>query len=108
MVRCAAGVLGPDLWQGRRAPPVRGPSRWLPRLPQWLAPSNAGLASSIPISMLITYRGWGRAAREWGGAHDEQGTVTSGAPSSRCPHGGTLAPAARAGAAAWQPPYAAV
>ncbi len=37
-----------------------------PRLPQWLAPSIAGLALSIPISMLSSYRRWGQQAREWG------------------------------------------
>jgi membrane glycosyltransferase len=37
-----------------------------PRLPQWLAPSIAGLALSIPISMLSSYRRWGQQARKWG------------------------------------------
>jgi membrane glycosyltransferase len=37
-----------------------------PRLPQWLAPSIAGLALSIPISMLSSYQRWGQQAREWG------------------------------------------
>jgi membrane glycosyltransferase len=37
-----------------------------PRLPQWLLPSIAGLALSIPISILSSYQRWGRQAREWG------------------------------------------
>jgi membrane glycosyltransferase len=37
-----------------------------PRLPQWLAPSIAGLALSIPISMWSSYQRWGQQAREWG------------------------------------------
>jgi membrane glycosyltransferase len=37
-----------------------------PGLPLWLVPATAGLALSIPISMVSSYRRWGQRARDWG------------------------------------------